>query len=197
MRLYLLHGCPFAQRVVIALREKKLSFELAFYEPSRRPPALEALGSRAKSPTLFDGEARVFESLAVLEYLEDRHPEPALLPRAPFERARVRMTTIRFTEELLPKLGAFSMEARRAPNDAAKLATLQEEIATELARWNDALSGTHLVSDEVTLADVVAYAHLDGAIRAGFAIPEALPGVRRWVERMQARGTTSVPSPAP
>jgi glutathione S-transferase len=85
---------PYAQKVRIALREKGLDFRTAL------PGGLGAGGAagefaeanpRAEVPVLIDGEARVFDSTVILEYLEDAHPAPALLPRAAVDRARVRM----------------------------------------------------------------------------------------------------------
>ena len=94
LRLYILQGCPFGHRAAIALAEKGLPFETVSFERGKRPPELEGLSPRAKSPTLFDGEARIYESLAVLEYLEDRYPQPPLLPPVPFHRAEVRMLSL-------------------------------------------------------------------------------------------------------
>ena len=85
---------PYAQKVRIALREKGLEFRLAL------PGGLGAGGAagefaeanpRAEVPVLIDGEARVFDSTVILEYLEDAHPTPALLPAGALDRARVRM----------------------------------------------------------------------------------------------------------
>ena len=42
-------------------------------------------------PTLIDGETAVFDSTIILEYIEDRWPEPPMLPASPADRARVRM----------------------------------------------------------------------------------------------------------
>ena len=72
MRLYLLHKCPFGHRAAIALREKHLDFDLTFFEAGKRPPELEAVGPRAKSPTLFDDNVKVHDSQVVLEYIEKR-----------------------------------------------------------------------------------------------------------------------------
>ena len=85
---------PYAQKVRIALREKRVAFETAL------PGGLGAGGAagefieaspRAEVPALVDGDTRVFDSTIILEYLEDRFPSPPLLPAAPAERARVRM----------------------------------------------------------------------------------------------------------
>jgi glutathione S-transferase/RNA polymerase-associated protein len=85
---------PYAQKVKIAMREKGLAFE------AQLPGGLGAGGAagdfvaaspRAEVPALVDGDARIFDSTVILEYLEDAYPEPALRPASPAERARVRM----------------------------------------------------------------------------------------------------------
>lgn len=85
---------PYAQKVKIALREKGLAFDL------QQPGGLGAGGAqgafveaspRAEVPALVDGDARVFDSTIILEYLEDAYPDPPMLPATAAERARVRM----------------------------------------------------------------------------------------------------------
>jgi glutathione S-transferase/RNA polymerase-associated protein len=85
---------PYAQKVKIALREKGVDFELSL------PGGLGAGGAagdfaranpRAEVPVLIDGEAEIFDSTIILEYIEDKWPTPALLPPTPAARARARM----------------------------------------------------------------------------------------------------------
>jgi glutathione S-transferase/RNA polymerase-associated protein len=85
---------PYAQKVKIALREKGVDFDLAL------PGGLGAGGAagdfvranpRAEVPALIDGEAEIFDSTIILEYIEDRWPTPPLLPPTPAARAKVRM----------------------------------------------------------------------------------------------------------
>jgi len=84
----------YAQKVKIALREKGLTFDV------ETPQALgsgnstgpfAAASPRLEVPTLIDGEARIFDSTIILEYLEDSYPSPALLPNDPLARAEARM----------------------------------------------------------------------------------------------------------
>ena len=84
----------YAQKVKIALREKGLEFEV------ETPPALgsgkadgpfAAASPRNEVPALIDGDAQIFDSTIILEYLEDKFPSPPLLPRDPAARARARM----------------------------------------------------------------------------------------------------------
>jgi glutathione S-transferase len=85
---------PYAQKVRISLREKGVPFQVAL------PGGLGAGGAagefaeanpRAEVPVLIDGDAKVFDSTIILEYLEDAFPTPAMLPAGAAERSRVRM----------------------------------------------------------------------------------------------------------
>lgn len=85
---------PYAQKVKIALREKGVAFEAVLpggLGAGGAQGAFLAANPRAEVPTLVDGDLGVFDSTIILEYVEDRWPEPALLPATPAERARVRM----------------------------------------------------------------------------------------------------------
>lgn len=86
---------PYAQKVKIALMEKGIEFE------TRLPDAIgsgstsgefQLASPRGEVPALVEGDdVRIFDSTIILEYIEDRWPEPALLPQDPLARARARM----------------------------------------------------------------------------------------------------------
>src|SRR5258708_25158500 len=84
----------YAQNVKIALREKRLAFDLETPQAigSGKSAGLFAAASpRMEVPALIDGEARIFDSTIILEYIEDKWPTPPLLPRDPAARAEARM----------------------------------------------------------------------------------------------------------
>ena len=84
----------YAQKVKIALREKGLDFKVetpAALGTGTAGGAFAAASPRNEVPTLIDGEARIFDSTIILEYLEDKYPSPPLLPRDPAARAEARM----------------------------------------------------------------------------------------------------------
>ena len=84
----------YAQKVKIALREKGQPFEAPLPQGIGAGGAtgeFTAANPRAEVPALIDGETMVFDSTIILEYIEDKWPTPALLPKSPAERARVRM----------------------------------------------------------------------------------------------------------
>ena len=60
------------------------------------------LNPQSLVPTLVDGDVTVPQSLAIVEYLEETHPEPAFLPRKPAERARVRALALAIACDIHP-----------------------------------------------------------------------------------------------
>ena len=82
---------PYAQKVKIALSEKGVPFECRLPNFLGGDAEFLAVSPRGEVPALIDGEARIFDSTVILEYIEDRWPTPPLLPGTPAERARVRM----------------------------------------------------------------------------------------------------------
>ncbi|GGE15157.1 hypothetical protein GCM10011390_37830 [Aureimonas endophytica] len=86
----------YAQKVKIALREKGLDFGCVLPEDfgtGRHDTAFAAANPRSEVPVLLVEEgAAIFESTIILEYVEERWPEPPLRPADPLARAEARMT---------------------------------------------------------------------------------------------------------
>ncbi|RCS56987.1 glutathione transferase [Parvibium lacunae] len=87
------YSSPWAMTVFIALREKQRDFtlktiDLEAGEQHQTPYATQSLTARV--PMLVDGDFALTESTAIIEYLEERYPQPALYPSTVHERARAR-----------------------------------------------------------------------------------------------------------
>ncbi len=83
---------PYAQKVKIALYEKGIDFEAVTPDIFGGGDAtFTASSPRREVPSLIDGDFMVFDSTIILEYLEDKWPQPPMLPESPAECARVRM----------------------------------------------------------------------------------------------------------
>ena len=95
MLLYEAPGSPYAQKIKIALREKSIAFDVELPESlgtGRTDGPFGIDNPRTQVPLLVDGQTRIFDSTIILEYIEERWPDPPLLPRAPEARAAARMT---------------------------------------------------------------------------------------------------------
>jgi glutathione S-transferase len=99
VKLYDAPRCPFCARARIALAEKGLTYETVEVDLNDRPPWMYELNATGRVPVLDDAFV-LPESAMILEYLEDRYPEPALLPADPVERAQARLAVYRFGDLL-------------------------------------------------------------------------------------------------
>jgi len=79
-------------RVRIALHEKELSYEDVITDLYNEPPKPEFLKINpfAQIPVLEDGRLVLAESMAILEYLDEKYPEPSLMPQDVSQRATIR-----------------------------------------------------------------------------------------------------------
>jgi glutathione S-transferase len=99
VKLYDAPRCPYCARVRIALAEKQIPYETVEVDLRDRPSWIYELNPSGKVPVLDDGFI-LPESAVIMEYLEDRYPKPALLPRDPPARAAARLLVYRFDELL-------------------------------------------------------------------------------------------------
>ncbi len=95
MKLYDYHRSGAAYRTRIALNLKELDYEQVSIHLSRGggeqyKPDYVALNPQKLVPSLIDGGEPMIQSMAIMEYLEETHPNPPLLPKEPAARARVR-----------------------------------------------------------------------------------------------------------
>jgi glutathione S-transferase len=144
-------------------------------------------------PVLVDGDFRVLESLAILDYLEARYPERALLPTSPTALARVRMVQTVALNELLPAVFRLLLQGER-PGDTSDQTSEAIEYAqlramTTLTFLENLLAdGPYFAGDQLTLAEIVAGTIVHKLPDLGVSLV-GYPGLNRWSERLLARPT--------
>jgi glutathione S-transferase len=101
MVLYDAARCPYCARVRIVLAEKRLPYDPVEIDLGDRPAWLYEKNPLGKVPVLEeDGGLVLPESEVIMEYLEDRFPEPSLWPADPADRALARLSLQRFGNRL-------------------------------------------------------------------------------------------------
>ncbi|MBE7416657.1 MAG: maleylacetoacetate isomerase [Ideonella sp.] len=105
MELYNYFRSSASYRVRIALALKGLAYDYKSVHLTKNEQFNESYAAVSASrlvPLLRDGEHTLTQSLAIIEYLDETHPQPPLLPRAPHERARVRALALDIACEIHP-----------------------------------------------------------------------------------------------
>lgn len=191
-------GSPYVRAPLLALEEKGLPWRL---EPlpmggNRTPEYKARLHPFAKIPVLDHGDFRLYETRAILDYIDQIAPEAALTPTDPKLRARMNQVIGIVDSYVAPRLsGAVTFPRLVAPHfgipvdDAAVVAAIPaaQEVVDELARLlgdQDYMAGPAL-----SLADLMLIPHLvflpDFAEGAAMIAPYA--NLADWIERVKAR----------
>lgn len=184
---------PYAQKVKIALAEKGVAFEsvLPSIGPGTDLGEFVGLNPRLEVPALVDDETRVFDSTIILEYIEDRWPEPPLRPASPAARATARMIE-EICDTYYEAVPWALMEIRIFGRASGDLAARLEARATEQIRGANAWLDRHLGSREWLVGDRFGWADLSAAPVVHPAAVLGCPpapgsGLARWLDRVRAR----------
>jgi glutathione S-transferase len=129
---------------------------------------VEAVSGQRLVPVLVDGDEIVFDSPAVLEWLERRHPEPPLYPREPARRAEVQVFVDWFNQvwKRPPNLIAAELEAPQP--DRRRIEELGLRMSAALDIFESLLDGRDYLYGEFGVADVIAFPFLKYAV---FGLP--------------------------
>jgi glutathione S-transferase len=158
------HISNYHNKIRLALLEKGVPFEEdASCKPSQQAEFLSR-SPIGKVPFLeLDGGRRLAESEVIFEYLEDAYPQKPLLPKDPFERAKVR-ELVKFMElhvELVARRLYGEVFFKRSPMPAEA----KEAVAKDLGKGVRALQqlvkfDPYIAGKDLTIADCAAFVHL-------------------------------------
>jgi len=167
--------CPYCARVRIALAEKGIDHDVVAVDLSDRPQwVIELNPPSGRVPVLDDGFV-LPESEVIMAYIEERYPEPQLLPADPGERARARLLVHRFDDKLGDDYYAF----RRG--DANDLPGKLEALEVGQSLYADVAYVPWVIRARDMLG-----VELPGRLAAWLAELERLPSIAAEVEIVQA-----------
>lgn len=188
---------PFSAKVRIALAEKGVDYEAREVPWTRarkwepKPEGLLAANPHGKVPVWVEPGLVLWDSTLICEYLEERHPEPALMPADPADRARCRRWEDDADAAIDGPVSVLIREVFLVPDPAARDAEAVEaarsSLARHYARLDAELAGREWISGAAFgLADganaiLLLFASAVGAPPEGFASLDA------WLERVRAR----------
>jgi glutathione S-transferase len=177
--------CPYVQRAVIALTEKGVAFERIDVDLANKPEWFLAISPLGKTPVLQVGDAAIFESAVILEYLEETEPKP-LHPADPLRRAEHR-AWIEFGSQILNDIaGLYS--AVDAQTFGAKATQLVQRFARLEARL---VAAPWFDGEAFSLVDAVfgpVFRYFDIFDEIGdFGILAGKPKLARWRKSLAER----------
>jgi len=206
--LYWGSSSAYCWRVLLALEHKGLSYRshlLKFDQQEHKAPQLLAMNPRGQLPVLRDGDYVVFESVAVLYYLDRKYPEPAIFGRSPEESGVIMRVICEYQAYAEPSVMQIvsNMLYRREPTlgeGAAELmAQAMHRAAGEARTIERRLAQSDwVVGESFSAADMVIYPDIRLLLRA-LERPDAqelaarflpleinYPALSRWLDRVAA-----------
>ena len=165
MKLYGYWRSSAAYRVRIALNLKQLSYDnlpvhLVKNGGEQHSDSYKLLNPAQLVPTLIDDSLNLNQSLAIIEYLDEVYPKPALLPQEPAARALVRALALDIACDIHPLNNLRVLQYLTGPlalAETQKLQWITHWLSTGFAALERRLqrtAGQFCVGDEVTLADL-------------------------------------------
>lgn len=164
-------GSPYAWRVLLTLEVKGLSYEsrlIQFSRDDQRTPEHLALSPRGKVPVLRDGDYVLTESLAIMAYLDRKHPEPPMFGRSAEETGLIWKAISEFQSYVLPLAERIVVPAFGGrPLDVADMQAAAGELHGELGPLEQAVSARGwLAVERLSAADLAVYPFVEALLRA-------------------------------
>ncbi len=195
--LHYLSGSPYAWRVQLALTHKALPFTLrtlSYDAGDFRAPGFARLNPRRRIPVLEHDDFVLYESAAILEYLEDIAPAPPLLAAAPRPRAiqrRLIREADHYVAEQMEHLVQAVFFTKPEERDPARIAAAWAGMRKELDLWESLIQGEFLAgalsAADYTLFPEIALAHRIASRVPGLTEgPLTGPNLAAWEGRMRA-----------
>jgi len=203
IELYWGSGSPFAWRVMLTLEVKGLAYDsklLEFSKGDHKTPGYLKLNPRGKVPTLTDGDFVLYESLAIMSYLDRKYPDRPLFGRTAEETGLIWRALSECESYLLP-LGDKLVRPIFFGKGLDKVEDIHqaaESVRQELTRLDERLAGSHwLVGDKISAADIGVFPLIQLLLRAAskeaaeplhlglLPLAQTFPNVAKWVRRIE------------
>ncbi|MFV2060979.1 MAG: glutathione S-transferase family protein [Gammaproteobacteria bacterium] len=201
--LYWGAGSPNAWRALLALEFKGLSYDsklLEFSKEQHKSPEMLAMNPRGQVPVLKDGDVALYESVAIMAYLDKQHADKPLFGNTAYETGKIWQRVFEFQNYVCESIaGIVRPVFQNAVSE--KITTLNEaviEVDTEFKILNTQLGESDYVAGEsITAADIVLFPFVQALSRA-MVLPEAeslnlnfknmekhYPNIVKWVARIE------------
>jgi glutathione S-transferase len=192
IKLYDFKSSPNCQRVKVVLAEKNLPYEIVPIDlraQEQKTPDYLKMNPYGKVPVLTDDGTVLYESCIINEYLEEKYPTPALLPKDPGQKAKARILVdygMAHFDVPYQKLRMELMKDAKEQN-AQTVASAKADLKKLLQRLEDEIGDKQYLMGDFSLVDadlLPRFTRLEGF---GVLPDPSLPRLGKYLERMKAR----------
>ncbi|MDJ0687833.1 MAG: glutathione S-transferase family protein [Xenococcaceae cyanobacterium MO_188.B32] len=189
-----------ARRVWVTLLEKNLEFEpiLMKLNGDQFQPDFLKLNPFHHIPVLIDDGFSIFESLAILDYLEAKYPEPSFMSTEAKDIAKIRTIELVTVNELPPASIVLMKDMLDVEVEAKQIEKAKQTMAIVLQYFEDNLSenNPYFIGEKFTYADLVAGTAVSSIPLLGISL-EPYPKVTKWLKNLQQRESWKQTAPSP
>ncbi len=194
MAITLYHDVPSSNsdRVKIALAEKGLKWEgirVRLANREQKTPEFLKLNPYGKIPVLAEEGKVLFESCIINEYLDEKYPDPPLMPKDPYLRGRGRVLVdyaLNYAHEPYWDLRG-EMRKAEAERDTGTVEEKRQQLRVLLEYLETALGDKAFFLGDLSLADIAIVPRMLRAETYGALPAPSLPRLNSWLERMKGR----------
>jgi glutathione S-transferase len=179
---------PISRRVWVCLLEKEIAFEsttIQLQHKEQFQPEFLAINPFHHVPAIVDGDVRLIESIAILDYLDRVYPQPAMIPATAAAIGKMRMIQMVTTNEIMTTFVPVITHQGQIPAEHPKAATLSAGLAFMESELGD---GDYFGGKTIDLADCVAGVTLS-LLRRLDVDYRPYPRLDAWLDRLAARSS--------
>jgi glutathione S-transferase len=192
IKLYDFKSSPNSQRVKVVLEEKKLPFEIVpidLRKGEQKTPEFLKLNPYGKVPVLTDGDTVLYESCIINEYLDEKYPNPPLMPADLGKRAKARILIDYGLAHLDGPYQKLRQELMKDPKEQSEpvIVAAKNDLRKLLQRFENEIGDQPYLLGEFSLADadlITRFTRLEGF---GMLPDPSLPRLSKYLERMKER----------
>lgn len=192
LKLYDFKSSPNCQRVKVVLAEKNLPYEIVpidLRKQEQKTPEYLKLNPYGKVPVLTDDTTVLYESLIINEYLEEKYPNPPLMPKDLGKKAKARILVDYGMAHFDSPYQKLRMELTKDPKEQNQqvIDSAKSDLKKLLQRFENEIGDQQYLMGDFSLVDadlIPRFTRLEGF---GILPDPSLPRLGKYMERMKAR----------
>ena len=203
IELYWGSGSPFAWRVMLTLELKRMPYEsklLEFSKEEQKTPAYLQLNPRGKVPTLKDGDFVLYESIAIMAYLDRKYPTPPIFGTTAEQTGLIWRSVLECESYLLSAGDKIvrPLFFGKGLENVNEIQAAADAIRRELKIIDERLGDSKwLVGAEISAADIAIFPAVQLLLRAAgkeaarpldlglMPLSKTFPNIARWINRIE------------